>query len=154
MSNERKKTGSKGIQLIKHFEGFYPKAYLCPAGVPTIGYGHTKGVTLGMQIDETQAERFLKEDLKESEEAVNGYVQVSINQDQFDALSSWTFNLGCGSLKQSTMLKRINERNFEEVPKEMKLWVHAKGTVLPGLVRRRKSEAELFSKGVVNFFEK
>ena len=112
-----------------------------------IGYGHTKGVKRGDEISVAQADNFLRQDVKVAERAVNRAVNVSINQDQFDALVSWTFNLGSGNLNRSTMLKRLNEKKFDEVPCEMIRWVYAGGKKLNGLVKRRYAEAELFNGG-------
>ena len=98
-------TGQKGINLIKKYEGLALKAYLCPANVLTIGYGHTgKDVIPDMQINEVTAEQILKRDLEKFEKAVDRLVTSKINQNQFDALVSFTFNLGEGNLKSSTLL--------------------------------------------------
>ena len=137
----------KGLNIIKHYEGLELEAYQDPVGVWTIGYGHTKGVKRGDEISVAQADNFLRQDVKVAERAVNRAVNVSINQDQFDALVSWTFNLGSGNLNRSTMLKRLNEKKFDEVPCEMIRWVYAGGKKLNGLVKRRYAEAELFNGG-------
>lgn len=139
------KTSQKGIDLIKRFEGFSPTAYLCPAGVWTIGYGHTAGVRAGDSVDEDTAEDFLREDLADAEGAVGKYVKVPLKQWQFDALVSFTFNLGAGNLYSSTLLKKVN-RNPDDpaIRQEFGKWVHAGGRVLPGLVERRKAEADMY----------
>lgn len=139
------KTSQKGIDLIKRFEGFSPTAYLCPAGVWTIGYGHTAGVRAGDSVDEDTAEDFLREDLADAEGAVGKYVKVPLKQWQFDALVSFTFNLGAGNLYSSTLLKKVN-RNPDDlaIRQEFGKWVHAGGRVLPGLVDRRKAEADMY----------
>tara|TARA_Y100000361_G_C11050372_1_gene284830 strand:+ start:226 stop:651 length:426 start_codon:yes stop_codon:yes gene_type:complete len=134
----------KGIDLIKEFEGLELVSYLCPAKVWTIGYGHIKGVEEGMEWTEEQAEGALKEELLGFCKYVEEYVKVPLNQNQFDALVSWTYNLGPTNLKQSTMLKVLNEGNYDEVPEQIKRWNKARGQVLNGLVRRREAEAELF----------
>ena len=138
------KTSPKGIALIKEFEGLRLKAYLCPGGVWTIGYGHTVGVKPGMTITEEQAEQFLKEDLIVFEKAVNNQ-NLSINQNQFDALVSLIYNIGIGNFQKSTLLRkaRINA-NDNSIMDEFLRWVYSKGRVLPGLQRRRLCEMKLY----------
>lgn len=138
------KTGNKGIELIKHFEGCELEAYKCPAGVWTIGYGHIKGVHEGMKITEMQAEEMLKSELHEYEGYINDYVTVPLNQNQFDAMVSWVYNLGGGNLKASTLLKVLNSGDYAGVPEQMLRWNKAGGKVLEGLTRRRQAEADLF----------
>jgi lysozyme len=138
------KTGKRGIDLIRRFEGCELKAYKDAVGIPTIGYGHIKDVHMGMEISMDQAIEFLKEDLAEAENAVKKYVKVKLNHNQFDALVSWTFNLGSGNLKSSTMLKRINAKEWDDVPNQIKRWNRAGGKVLKGLTRRRAAEALLW----------
>jgi len=138
------RTGPQGIELIRHFEGCRFDAYLCPAGVWTIGYGHTADVKEGDSIDQEAAEAFLIEDLEKFEQAVMRLVEVSLTQQQFDALVSWTFNLGAGNLAESTLLRKLNNYQYAEVPEQMMRWVRAGGKVLDGLVRRRAAEAALF----------
>ena len=138
------RTGRDGVELIRHFEGCRFDAYLCPAGVWTIGYGHTAGVKEGDSIDQEAAEAFLIEDLETFEQAVTRLVEVPLTQQQFDALVSWTFNLGAGNLAESTLLKKLNNYQYAEVPEQMMRWVRAGGKVLDGLVRRRAAEAALF----------
>ena len=138
------KTSPKGIALIKEFEGLRLKAYLCPGGVWTIGYGHTAGVKPGMTITEEQAEQFLKEDMIVFEKAVNNQ-NLSINQNQFDALVSLIYNIGIGNFQKSTLLRkaRINA-NDNSIMDEFLRWVYSKGRVLPGLQRRRLREMKLY----------
>lgn len=138
-------TSQNGIDLIKHFEGCRLKPYLCSANVLTIGYGHTKDVVENMSITEDTAEVLLQQDLKEFEDHVNRLVEVHLNQNQFDALVSWTFNLGAGNLKTSTMLKVLNQRKYDEVPEQMQRWNKSAGVVNKGLVKRRGAEALLFA---------
>lgn len=138
------RTGRNGVELIRHFEGCRFDAYLCPAGVWTIGYGHTADVKEGDSIDQEAAEAFLIEDLETFEQAVTRLVEVPLTQQQFDALVSWTFNLGAGNLAESTLLKKLNNYQYAEVPEQMMRWVRAGGQVLEGLVRRRAAEAALF----------
>ena len=131
-----------GIELIKNFEGCVLHAYKDPVGVWTIGYGHTVGVKSGQSITQAQAEKFLKDDLVIYEKAVTDS-KVKVNQNQFDALVSFTYNCGAGSLK--TLL---SGRTLNEVSKALLLYNKAGGRVLQGLVNRRKAEKELFDKGV------
>ena len=134
----------EGVNLIKHFEGCRLEAYKCPAGVWTVGYGHTKGVKEGDAIEQEAAEAFLIEDLESFEQAVTRLVEVPLTQQQFDALVSWTFNLGAGNLAESTLLRKLNNYQYAEVPEQMMRWVRAGGQVLDGLVKRRAAEAALF----------
>lgn len=138
------KIGSKGLELIKHFEGCELEAYKCPAGVWTIGYGHIKGVQEGMTITEMQAEEMLQSELIEYEGYINDLVEVELNQNQFDAMVSWVYNLGGGNLRASTLLKVLNAGNYAGVPEQMLRWNKAGGKVLEGLTRRRQAEADLF----------
>ena len=139
------KTGTKGIDLIKHFEGCELDAYKCAAGVWTIGYGHIKGVTSDSVITQEQAEQMLVEELNEYEGYINNMVTVPLSQNQFDALVSWVYNLGGGNLKASTLLKVVNSGEFNGVPEQIMRWNKAGGKVLEGLTRRRQAEADLFS---------
>ena len=144
----KRKTGEAGKKLIKEFEGFRAEAYLCPAGVMTIGYGTTriKGnkVKEGMLITTEEAEVFLEEDLKTFEDAVNRNVLVDMTQNQFDALVSFVYNLGPSNLEKSTLLKKVNSNLFEAAAEEFLKWDKVKGKRLPGLSRRRKAESTLF----------
>ena len=134
----------KGLELIKHFEGCELEAYKCAAGVWTIGYGHIKTAEEGKVIIQEEADELLVEEIVEYEDYVKAAVTVELNQDQFDALVSWTFNLGNGNLNASTMLKVVNSGDFEGVPAQIKRWNKAGGKVLEGLIRRREAEANLF----------
>lgn len=138
-----------GIALIKRFEGLRLEAYQDEGGVWTIGYGHTKGVKRGHTITEEQAEAFLREDLASVRKAIKLYVKVPLSQRQYDALASWTFNLGVGNLRSSTLLKVINRRDYEGVPEQIVRWnkvkVDGKFKVSRGLVRRRTAEAAMFA---------
>lgn len=142
------KTSDKGIELIKRHEELRLKAYQCPAGVWTIGYGSTGGVRPGDVITEAQAEVKLREDLRTAENEVNRH-KLNINQNQFDALVSFTFNVGSGNFRSSTLLKRIKENpNHPDIENQFGRWIYAKGRVLPGLVKRRKEEANLYINGI------
>lgn len=136
--------GNKGLALIKKFEGCKLEAYICPAGVITIGYGHTKTADKGMVIDQQEADRLLAYDLSEFERGVESLVQVDVTQNQFDALVSFAFNLGLGALAKSTLLKKVNARDVNGAAQEFLKWNKAGGKVLTGLVRRREAERELF----------
>ena len=138
------KISLEGLSLIKRFEGCRLKAYKCSAGVLTIGYGHTGGVTETDTITQDDANKLLQEDVAKFEEYVDDNVIVELNQGQFDALVAWTFNLGPGNLRESTMLKKLNEADYASVPSEMKRWNKAGGKTLDGLIRRRNAEALLF----------
>ena len=133
-----------GIQLIKKFEGCSLKAYKCPAGIWTIGYGHTSGVKEGQTITKKEAEAYLKQDLITFETFVSNLVTVAINQNQFDALVSFCYNLGPGNLRSSTLLKRINAGDFNGAAEQFDRWVYAGGKKLSGLVKRRAAEKALF----------
>jgi lysozyme len=140
-----------GLDLIKSFEGFIGHMYLCPAGVPTIGYGTTliegKPIAPGTVITEDKASELLRQQIDATfAPAVIRHVKVPLNQNQFDALVSWTYNLGEGSLASSTMLKLLNQGDYASVPAQMMRWTKANGVDLPGLVRRRQAEAELFAR--------
>jgi lysozyme len=138
------KISQEGIALIKKFEGCELEAYKCAAGVLTIGYGHTKGVTEGMQITKTQADEMLVEELATYETYVSDAVENQLDQCMFDAIVSWTYNLGPTNLRSSTMLKVLNAGKYDEVPAQIKRWNKASGKVLEGLIRRRDAEALLF----------
>ena len=134
----------EGLALIKKFEGCRLKAYRCSANVLTIGYGHTGGVKEDDTISQPEADELLKEDIAKFEEYVSDNVIVELKQYQFDALVAWTFNLGPGNLRESTMLKKLNDSDYASVPSEMKRWNKAGGKTLDGLIRRRNAEALLF----------
>ena len=133
-----------GLNLIKDFEGCRLKAYLCPAGVWTIGYGHTQGVKPDMVINQLQAERFLRQDLKRFEDAVTSLVKVPITPNQFSALVSFAYNVGTGALYDSTLLRKLNKKDYKGAANEFLRWNKAGGKVLPGLTRRRLAEKDLF----------
>ena len=139
------KVSQECIDLIKFFEGFESKAYLCPASVWTIGYGRTKNVQEGDMVNELQAERDLLEELEEFAKQVQNTVKIDLKQNEFDALTSWTYNLGVGNLQSSTLLKKLNSGDKNSVPSEMIRWNKAAGKVLAGLTRRREAEAKLWA---------
>ena len=138
------KCSQEGLALIKKFEGCRLKAYRCSANVLTIGYGHTGGVQENDVISQPEADKLLEEDIAKFEDYVSDNVIVELNQGQFDALVAWTFNLGVGNLRSSTMLKKLNESDYGSVPFEMRRWNKAGGKTLDGLIRRRQAESLLF----------
>lgn len=144
-----------GINLVKKFEGLHKvtengtiRAYRCPAGRWTIGYGHTHGVRSGMNITKAEAEDLLQKDLEEAVEQVMSCVKVDLSQAQMDALASFVFNLGIGNFKSSTLLKKLNKGLYDEVPEQIIRWnkarVNGQLMELSGLTRRRTAEAALF----------
>ncbi len=138
-----------GIALVKEFEGWRSRAYRCPSGALTIGYGHTSRagpptVLPGMTIDRAEGETILKHDLDAAGREVRRLVKVGLNDNQHAALVSFCFNVGPGNLARSSVLKAVNEGRFEDVPARLQLWNRAGGRVLKGLVRRRAAEARLF----------
>ena len=138
------KTSPKGIALIKEFEGLRLKAYKCPGGVWTIGYGHTAGVKPGMVITEAQAEEYLKANLIAFERYLNG-LGLALNQNQFDALISFIYNVGTGNFSNSTLLRKVRANPQDNsIMDEFLRWVYSKGRVLPGLQRRRLAEMKLY----------
>ena len=138
------KISLEGLSLIKKFEGCKLEAYKCSAGGWTIGYGHTTGVKEGDVCTQEEAEKLLRGDIFKFEEYVQDSVKVDLDQSQFDALVAWTFNLGPGNLRSSTMLKKLNNGEYESVPFEMRRWNKAGGKTLDGLIRRRQAESLLF----------
>jgi len=140
------KISKNGIELIKKYEGCKLNAYLCPANVWTIGYGHTKNVKECDKITQEMAEQLLVNDLQQFENAVNAYCLRALTQNQFDALVSFVFNLGSVAFRASTLLKRINANQMELAALEFERWNKAAGKVLEGLTKRRKDEKELFLK--------
>ena len=145
LGENKMQISDEGIELIKHFEGCELEAYKCAAGVWTIGYGYIKGVQEGDKWSADKADFMLFKELEEEyEKYVNDYVNVPLNQCQYDALCSFVYNLGGNALKNSTLLIVLNSGNYEGVPEQIMRWNKAGGRVLAGLVRRRECEAELF----------
>jgi lysozyme len=138
------KIGTKGLELIKRFEGCRTEAYLCPANVWTIGYGHTKTAKPGLRITLSQAEALLKQDLIGFEKYVNNAVKVPLNQNQYDALVSFTFNVGTGAFFKSSLLRKLNIGDYSGAANEFPRWVYGGGKKLLGLERRRRAERDLF----------
>ena len=135
----------EGLALIRRFEGFRAKAYRCPAGIWTIGYGHTSQagpptVTPGMQINRDDASDILDRDVARFAEDVRKLVRVDLSDAQFAALVSFAFNVGIGNFRASSVLKAVNAGEFDIVPRRLQLWVKAGSKILPGLVKRRAAE--------------
>ena len=138
------KISEEGKSLIKKFEGCELEAYYDAVNVLTIAYGRTKGVKAGDTCTQEQADAWLEHELEEYGGYVNDAVKVPLNQNQFDAVVAWTYNLGPTNLNKSTMIKVLNENKLDEVPTQMRRWNKAGGKVLPGLERRRLAESLLF----------
>lgn len=135
-----------GLNLIKRFEGFSPSLYICPAGYLTIGYGHlVRSGESFTEISETEAEALLRKDVESAERAVLRLVNVPLTDGQFDALVSFTLNLGSGAFQRSTIRRKVNRQEHADVPEQLMRWVWAGGQRLKGLVKRRKSESILYS---------
>jgi len=142
------KTSVEGLNLIKDYEGLRLEAYYCSSGVLTIGYGHTgPDVWVGMTITESEAEHLLQQDLVKFENGVEELITVPLNQNQFDALVSFTYNVGVGALQDSTLRKRLNagEDPNKVAEEELPRWNKGANGPLPGLTRRRESEVKLFT---------
>jgi lysozyme len=144
------KASEKCLELIRRFEGFRSKPYRCPAGVWTIGYGSTRyadGTRVHQSdppITEAQADEIMRATLGEYERAVDRYVSVFVNQNEFDALVDFAYNAGAKNLLNSTLLKKLNAGDRKGAAKEFERWVYADGQILGGLVRRRMAERVLF----------
>lgn len=139
------KTNSAGIALIQSFEDCKLKAYLCPANVWTIGWGTTKGVKPGQTITQAQADKLFADDLVIYETAVSKAVKVPLTGNQFSALVSLTYNIGAGAFAKSTLVKRLNARDYAGAQAQFAAWKKGGGKTLAGLVRRRAAEAKLFA---------
>jgi lysozyme len=145
-------TSPAGRKAITQFEGCVLKTYKCSAGVLTIGVGHTSAagspaVVPGMTISAQEADAILERDLKKFEAIVNAAVKVSLTQGQFDALVSFTFNLGGGALQKSTLLRKLNAGDYEGAAEQFQVWNRAGGRVVKGLTTRRAAEAKMFRGG-------
>lgn len=141
-------TSENGLALIKKYEGLRLNAYRCPVGVPTIGYGHTRGVKMGDTITPADANELLREDVGEVEKAITQQMVLSdikLRQGQFDALVSFAFNLGMGNLIGSTLWRIIRQNpDSSDIPVQFRRWVNAGGKRLQGLVNRREDEIKLY----------
>ena len=141
----------EGVQLIQRFEGLRLTPYLCPAGLPTIGYGHVMNAHERREfvtgITRDMAEELLAEDLERFIVGMRRLIAAPMTPQQSGAILSWTFNLGLGNLRSSTLLRKLNEESYGEVPDQIRRWRFCRGRVLPGLVARREAEAQLFIEG-------
>jgi lysozyme len=161
----------RGADLIKRWEGFVPHLYICAGGYPTIGYGHVvlqgdnygnitgakllttlknsglKAAKDACLITEKEAEELLGKDVHKFEYAVLRHIDVPLTDGQFDALVSFTYNLGPGALQRSTLRRKVNREEHLDVPREFRKWVFAGGRKLKGLIRRRNEEAEVYANG-------
>lgn len=142
------KTSQKGIDFIKRHEALRLTAYKDAVGVWTIGYGHTLTAKEGMVISEAEAEKLLKQDLKTAEDEINRHL-LPLKQHQFDALTSFVFNVGIGAFRRSTLLKRLKmDVNHPDIVNQFNRWVYGGGKILKGLVKRRKEEVNLYLNGL------
>lgn len=139
-----------GLALVRAFEGLRTESYRCPAGVWTIGYGHTGDVQPGQRISAKQAEQLLRDDLAACGEQIEALIRVPLSDCQFAALVSFVFNAGAGSLRSSSLRRRLNDGDYDGVPSELAKWVKAtdprtgRKVSLAGLVRRRAAEGDLW----------
>ncbi len=139
------KLGDAGADLIKSFESCRLKAYLpTPDDVWTIGYGHTEGVKEGDTCTQEEADAWFLEDVEWAEDCVNRAVTSQLTQNEFDALVSLCFNIGCGAFGKSTLVKLLNAGDYDAAAHEFGRWNKQRGTVLAGLTRRRTAEEQLF----------
>lgn len=137
----------EGLALLKEFEGCRLRAYRDVVGILTIGFGHTgKDVKPGMEITREQAEELLRKDLERFEAGVDACVEVEISESQFAALVCFAYNVGLGNFRSSTLLKLVNEEDFDGAAEQFQRWCRAGGVVVPGLLRRRAAEKALFLK--------
>jgi lysozyme len=139
------KINKAGIDLLKDFEGCRLKAYLCPAGILTIGYGHTGPDVVPQQtITQAQADLLLEHDISKFEKGIQNLVSQALTSNQFSALVCFAFNCGLYALEKSTLLYSLNHGNYSKAADEFSKWNKSKGVISPGLVRRRKAESDLF----------
>lgn len=139
-----------GLDLVKKYEGYRATAYVCPAGKLTIGYGHVildhESYYKTANISESEAHALLLTDMADAERAVEKLIKVELSDNQFAALCSFTFNLGSGNLKASTLRKLLNKGHYQSVPEQLNRWVYTGKIKLSGLVKRRAEEGLLFLK--------
>jgi lysozyme len=135
-----------GLGLVKTSEGCKLTAYLCPAGIPTIGYGRTRGVKLGQSCTQAQADAWVEQEYDEFEAGVRKLVKVPLTANQLGALTSFAYNLGLGNLASSTLLRLLNQGDYAGAAAQFARWNKAAGRVLAGLTKRRAAEAALFVK--------
>ncbi len=151
-----RKITNQGLELIKSFESFFPIIYICPAGYPTIGYGHVvlenEREKFAKGINRSQALNLLEADIASASKSVLRLINVPLTDGQFDALVSFTFNLGGGALQRSTLRRKVNRQEHEDVPAEFLKWVWAGGKKLDGLAKRRNFERLLYLDQGDSFF--
>ena len=154
LEDKKMNISDKGIRFIKNFEGFSPTWYKDSKGVWTIGFGHAGSLSERyniQRINEQTAIKILQNDLSQAEDIINRLVKIDLTQNQFDALTSFVFNVGSGNFSNSTLLKRLNEGKFEEVINEFLRWnkitYKGKKVELKGLTKRREKESKLFLTG-------
>lgn len=141
---------ARGLDIIKTFEGWSSTPYLCPAGIWTIGWGATRTLDGSpvekdsFEISEVEGEALLRMELRHAERAIRLLVKVPLSENQFSALCSWTYNLGSGRLQSSTLRLKLNRGDYDGAGQEFLKWCMGGGRKLPGLVRRRKAELELW----------
>jgi len=142
------------IELVKHFEGFSPVPYLCPAGVKTIGYGHviTPEENIKIPLSKEEAEVILIIDLLRVEKAIIPFITAKIHPFMLDALISFSFNVGIYAFKASTLRRKLNAQEYLEAADEFLRWVYAGGRKLKGLIRRREAERGLYLEGLKLLF--
>lgn len=138
----------KGLALTKSFEGLRLHSYQDSAGVWTIGYGSTSNVKPGMMITQQQADDRLRVDMAQAQHAVDLGIRVPLNQNQYDALVDFAFNVGVGNFLRSALRTKLNNKQYDAVPEELMLWVKAGGIESVGLIRRRQAEATLFKEPI------
>jgi len=141
-----RKISQTGLELIRRFEGFSAMPYLCPAGYLTVGYGHVvkNPDAFRQPITEDEATEILTVDVETAERAVLRLISVPLTDGQFDALVSFTFNLGAGALQRSTLRRKVNREDHEDIPAEFRKWVWAGGKKQKGLIRRRAAEVDIY----------
>lgn len=142
------RTTERGLALIRAFESFQAVPYLCPAGYWTIGYGHViRPNETFTSLGQDGAEALLAQDVARAERSVRRLIHVILSPGQWDALTSFTFNLGGGALQRSTLRAKVNREEHDDVPAEFLKWVWADGRKFAGLIRRRAAEAQLYQNG-------
>jgi lysozyme len=142
-----RRINDESLALIQRWEGLHLSTYECEAGVDTIGYGHTKTARPGQVITVAEANRLLLEDLAEFERAISDMVRVPLTDGQFGALVSWAFNVGEGAARKSTLIRKLNNLDYDAVPAELMRWNKVGKRVVPGLTNRRAAEAGLWARG-------
>lgn len=137
------KISDKGLNMIRGFEGLVLQSYKCPAGVWTIGYGHTHNVKQGQKINVELANSFLLEDLEPIEKLIES-LELDLNQNQYDALCSWIFNLGAYAFTSSTLYHKIKDKDMDGIKIQWMRWINVNGKPSMGLKHRRELELDLF----------